>query len=384
MADSIAAALTPDDFLKPATLLAGSGLTVLSIAHATDEASVSKFMLAAGTALLATMAFAGIGAIAGFIFAIPRHISVVPETPGATPSLRERSGGGDGPIQVLGYSDNSNLEKISDWLTTLIVGVALVQLDEIGGQLQGIAAYFASGSSEADANAFFMAIIVASFCTGFLLQYLWARLRLPSALEKSRLASTQVGLHRVGLFVRDESLDPDKQAQADTEALGRDIDLADPDRFTLRGSAEAAIEASRELPDPKNAPILRALARRLRTAGEFEMAVTAFDEAFRSAPSDPSALNSAGVTLAQYLGRYAEARVRYRHARKIDPSYTTPIYNTACSYAREGNVDAAIESLKLAMASSPGEFEAALRRDVALGGAFHAIRGHDEFPRLAD
>jgi len=38
-----------------------------------------------------------------------------------------------------GYSGNTNLEQISDWLTKILVGVGLTQLREIPGQVQRLA-----------------------------------------------------------------------------------------------------------------------------------------------------------------------------------------------------------------------------------------------------
>lgn len=78
-----------------------------------------------GVAMILLQAAFVVGALLGFIFSVPRVLAR-----GAT--------GGDAPTgdgrRLL--ETNSNLERISDWLTTLLVGAGLTQISRLG---EGIA-----------------------------------------------------------------------------------------------------------------------------------------------------------------------------------------------------------------------------------------------------
>ncbi len=75
--------------------------------------SVWSRVFSTGVVLL--FAAAACGALVGFLFALPREAAVVSAD---APQLR--------------YLSNSNLLKVSDWLTTIIVGLALVNIRSVG------------------------------------------------------------------------------------------------------------------------------------------------------------------------------------------------------------------------------------------------------------
>ena len=72
-------------------------------------------VLVAGGALVA-------GGPLGFLFGIPR-------------ALTRSEGAGDTGDTSRGYSPNTNLEDISDWLTKILVGVGLVQFTTLAGRV---------------------------------------------------------------------------------------------------------------------------------------------------------------------------------------------------------------------------------------------------------
>src|SRR3569623_1309485 len=80
-----------------------------------------------GVGGLIFLAAATVGALLGFIFAVPR---VVARDPG------QASGADDDKAKVL--STNTNLERISDWLTTMLVGGGLSQLTNLKSLLLGL------------------------------------------------------------------------------------------------------------------------------------------------------------------------------------------------------------------------------------------------------
>lgn len=113
------------------------------------------------------LAATAVAAIIGLIFGLPRTLS------GFQPSPTER------------YKGNSNLEEISDWLTKLLVGVGLVQLAAVPGQLVQLSDYLSKDMDLPNASSYVSAAIVYGASVGFIFAYLWSRLRLHYLFEFS-------------------------------------------------------------------------------------------------------------------------------------------------------------------------------------------------------
>jgi hypothetical protein len=132
-----------------------------------------------GVDLLIAAAGAATGALLGFIFGIPR--TLVPAGAAAA------GGGGEGGPQSASQAalyTNTNLERISDWLTTLLVGATLVQIKDIvswighlGGKL------LQNGALTNDAAV--PVIVVYFFALAFLGVYLVTRLYLTFAFRQT-------------------------------------------------------------------------------------------------------------------------------------------------------------------------------------------------------
>lgn len=151
------------------------------------------------------------GALLGFIFGLPhtRAVTVIqapnsdkpnPEFNSSTPSNHDR------------YERSTSLEQVSDWLTKMIVGVGLTQLDKIPGKLDQLATYIARGllangagtfytnDHALDVNrAFALGICIYFALDGFLFGFLWACLdllelfrRLDTRDVQSRLQKTEI------------------------------------------------------------------------------------------------------------------------------------------------------------------------------------------------
>jgi hypothetical protein len=117
----------------------------------------------------ATSAFA-VGALLGFIFGVPRALA------------------GSGRAPVSGgeptYAPNTNLERVSEWLTGIVIGLTLVQFQEIKSHFKLSATEFAD--SIGHEQIFFASALLIFFgIAGFLLGYLWTRLRLLSDLTRA-------------------------------------------------------------------------------------------------------------------------------------------------------------------------------------------------------
>lgn len=159
--------------LKISETLMWASLPMVVIVAALLAASVAAF-----AAIIATAFAAGMGGAAfGFLFGIPRSVAAGTQTP-ADPALQV----GTGPAS---YAQNTNLEQISDWLTKIVVGVGLVEAEDIAvgfGQLSGSAAAawgLANGSATAGA------IMLVGAVIGFLRCYVWTRTEFISELERA-------------------------------------------------------------------------------------------------------------------------------------------------------------------------------------------------------
>jgi len=140
---------------------------LIMIAYATGQRWPVAFLWAAGCAM--------VGQTVGFLFGIPRAKTRQANIP--SESLAPRS------IQ-LSYAVNTNLEQISDWLTKILVGLGLTQIEKMPRILGAAATYIAGGIGGPTMEVFALAMIVFCTTTGFLGGYLLTRLFLTRALYR--------------------------------------------------------------------------------------------------------------------------------------------------------------------------------------------------------
>jgi ABC-type amino acid transport system permease subunit len=155
--------------------LTGSGAVVVVLF------SWSASLTSAAVALLvAGAAFVG-GLALGFLFGIPKRSQPDGQNPG-------------GP-----YSGNSSLEQISDWLTKIIVGATITQIPTIGSAIGNASGAVARDVGHPDLVAFGASILVFFALAGFLIGYLWARIRLPKAFTQAESEAAASSKARVTL-----------------------------------------------------------------------------------------------------------------------------------------------------------------------------------------
>lgn len=138
-------------------VLGGCATAGLAIVGVAGTPSLARVLLA--------LAMLALGALVGLLFGVPRS---------ANPSGDRRP-----EAQFLA---NTNIEKVSDWLTTIIVGLTLINLQRVPGLVRGVAWYFCvklDGTSTSEGLA--AATIVYFFVAGFLIGYLATRLYLSGA-----------------------------------------------------------------------------------------------------------------------------------------------------------------------------------------------------------
>lgn len=137
----------------------------------------TNFWALIGADLLVAAAAAAVGSLFGFVFGIPRTVD--PATRAAVVAGASRAGNSAASNAAL--ATNTNLERISDWLTTLLIGATLVQIKEITTWVGELGQKLTAGGVAAN-EAVVPIIIIYFFALSFLGVYLITRLYLTSAL----------------------------------------------------------------------------------------------------------------------------------------------------------------------------------------------------------
>jgi len=148
------------------TLLGAGVIVVYALQKVSTAASVLslEFMIAGASAAA--------GGLLGFLFGVPHTRELDPSQPNASDQA-------DGPRNQMAYRPNTSLEQISDWLTKIIVGVGLVQIKSMPGELMRLAKYLASGMTDRPGAESLVATIIVFFAIcGFVFGFLWARIYL--------------------------------------------------------------------------------------------------------------------------------------------------------------------------------------------------------------
>jgi hypothetical protein len=133
-----------------------------------------------GADLLVAGAAASAGALFGFVFGIPRTLDPASRAAVATAT----SQGGSGAASTALMAANTNLERISDWLTTLLIGATLVQIKDIAAWVGGLGKGLFEGGKAAN-DAVIPVIVIYFFALAFLGVYLITRLYLTSAFVQT-------------------------------------------------------------------------------------------------------------------------------------------------------------------------------------------------------
>jgi hypothetical protein len=142
-------------------------------------ASVGFAIFCGGAAMLT-------GALAGFLFAIPRSIAgSTPTTPPGQPN-QPALGRGKYPARSGKHAANTNLEQISDWLTKIIVGVGLVEFRQILRAIDRMGQFLGPMLGESPLGNLLAIVIVLYYALlGFLITYLITRMYLAQALAQA-------------------------------------------------------------------------------------------------------------------------------------------------------------------------------------------------------
>lgn len=156
-----------------------------------------------------------VGGFVGFLFGIPRRTKPVAGENGAD-AKPEQGSNGTGKYQA-----NTNLEEISDWLTKIIVGVSLTQIEQIRKFVGDLSTKLAPAVGSEQVAL--LAIVFFATC-GFIFGYLWTRLVLAGAFSRAELGEVR---QQIGALQEAQ-----KKASADAEALAYVYNHLDKDSDT--------------------------------------------------------------------------------------------------------------------------------------------------------
>lgn len=171
------------------------------------------------------------GGLLGFIFGIPR--SQAQEKNGASPK-EDTPGATNNQNDKFCYHANTNLEQISDWLTKILVGVGLVEINKISAAFTKFAGLFKFDNLQIN-EAFPCALLVLFMISGFLSGYLWTRLYFASALKladghtlANRIDQIEIqGQNDAKAFIIVQKLlDPDSSSTIPQEEINKVISQA--------------------------------------------------------------------------------------------------------------------------------------------------------------
>jgi hypothetical protein len=150
------------------------GLWAWGLAAPPQANSPLSLIAILGANMLVATAASAVGACFGFIFGIPRTLDR------AVAAATAATQGVAAAVPQAAMATNTNLERISDWLTTLLIGATLVQIKEIAGWIGQLGKNLLRGGLAAN-DAIVPVIVILFFSAAFLGIYLITRLYLTSA-----------------------------------------------------------------------------------------------------------------------------------------------------------------------------------------------------------
>lgn len=189
-------------------------------AFALRASNLAEFLSFVATGGMVAGASLLVGGLLGFLFGIPRTLQ---HDPAESVTAAEAALGDDSDRHV-NYRANTNLEQISDWLTKILVGVGLTQINQIPGTFREIGNAVAIGLGNSESSHIFaLSAILFFLICGFLFGYLWTRLFLPGAFRQADLSVlvNQVNEARIEAKQANQKVQEfEKQAALDAHALG--------------------------------------------------------------------------------------------------------------------------------------------------------------------
>lgn len=214
------------------SLLGAAAVGSCLLAISTDTKSGDKDIGVGVTLFVLFAAAFAVGGILGFLFGLPRG-RLSDEL--ASPSDNRPTGSsGRATLASAHYLASSNLNKVSDWLTTIVIGLGLVNLGNALPAMKSLAQALEAPLGGAPyAGALGLATMITALIGGFLVLYLYTTIRVRQLLEESERQSDDVP------ELENKSL-ADAQKVMSSKRLHLDVDEdADPRQKVTRQSPRA-------------------------------------------------------------------------------------------------------------------------------------------------
>lgn len=240
-------------------------VSVLALSVAVDASELTRkgsFWLVAGLSIQFVLAAAIVGIAVGFLFAVPRVATNGRPAPIKAADDKE---GSESAVSSSLLESNSNLERISDWLTSAIVALSLANFNEIGRMLAGLGVTAqnslctlacvdgVAGDGLGVFGASTQALVIFGSAWGFLLGYLHTRIFIGVLFNDALLALRPSGPPpteaEIQLAVRRmletsagrTQLSPAMVKEMDTIARREPARETDPDRAILSAETKLAL-----------------------------------------------------------------------------------------------------------------------------------------------
>jgi tetratricopeptide (TPR) repeat protein len=221
-------------------------------------------------ALLWSLACLASGGFVGFLFGIPKVAQ--PDGPAAPAGAAAPASGPAGSTPSTagaGYRllVNTNLTDISDWLTKIIVGLTLIQLQKIPENVSRASLFIAESLGGASEKSFAGAMLVFFSVGGFLGGYLFTRLFLTGAFyraDQPNLTPSGAAALRNAVISQESGA---QQLTGDAEAAAKQILNKSLDQLSLTDDIAAWAKAQ-------------------LLAGKYPQAMEGYNKAINQSPND--------------------------------------------------------------------------------------------------
>jgi tetratricopeptide (TPR) repeat protein len=223
-------------------------------------------------ALLISLAALALGAVIGFLFGLPRSLTSSEFRAAQRQEAAKEDAEAGKPAEPArgspGSEVNTNLEKISDWLTTIIVGVGLTKLQDIPVGVENfgdrVGLYFGYGG-----KVFGIADGLFFLIGGFFLAYVGTRVKLSLIFVWSQRTNRDAALEEEAAAVQTSGAAPPIAGQGEL-----DEQLKRADEVLL----------SKSLADLKTPEEVLAWANAKARSGDFQSAVAGYRDALGRVP----------------------------------------------------------------------------------------------------
>ncbi len=171
-----------DKHYKLLAMILMATATLIALLYGQSVATSGHRLGAAMAALLVSAAPFSLGGFLGFLFGIPKTLQLA-EAPPANGSA-PNGAGSVATARRHGWEANTNLEQVSDWLTKILIGVGLTQLQRIPAEVQATGEYFAAAFGADASSAIVTAMLVSFSVGGFVTAYLLTKFDLGRAIDR--------------------------------------------------------------------------------------------------------------------------------------------------------------------------------------------------------